>query len=170
MKEKIVNQKMKEIIDFFSIKDKELQEVLGENAIDENYDFSQLSITQGIALAKKYCISLDVLEEVFINKENEVNDVKRMLKLFKPRGIIRKIDELGRIVLPIEYRTLLALVERDLVEIFLNEKGEIVIRPQKKCSCCGRNQDLIENNETYICKSCIEQYEEELKKNKEEEF
>ncbi len=162
MEEKIVNKKMREVIDFFNIENEELQEVLGENVIDEDYDFSKLSVPKVILLSKKYSISIKVLEEIFVNSSNNIDELKSMLNLFKPTGILRRVDELGRVVIAKEYRDFLSILEKDIVEVSLNEKEEIVIRSQKRCNCCGRKQDLIKNNETYICKSCIKKYNKQL--------
>lgn len=43
-------------------------------------------------------------------------------------GFVRKVDELGRIVLPMELRKLLHIEERDSLEIFVDEKGRVVLQ------------------------------------------
>ncbi len=164
----IVNEKMKEVIKFFSIKDIEIKEIFGKDIDLETYDFYKMPSINLINLIKKYNLSIDVLEEVFLNKENDIKKVKNNLMKFKSKGIIRTVDELGRATIPIEYRDLLSIVEKDKVEIYLNEKHEIVIRPRKKCFCCGKIEDLVIINETFLCKSCIKRYTEELKINENE--
>ncbi|NLB29648.1 MAG: AbrB/MazE/SpoVT family DNA-binding domain-containing protein [Clostridiales bacterium] len=70
----------------------------------------------------------------------------------KSTGIVRKIDELGRIVLPIEMRLTLDIAERDPLEIFVEDSqiilkkyvtGEAESVPQEKCICsiCQREID-----------------------------
>lgn len=46
----------------------------------------------------------------------------------KATGIVRKIDELGRIVIPKELRNVLGIAERDPVEIFTDDDGNIIMR------------------------------------------
>lgn len=56
-----------------------------------------------------------------------MSDVKSA-NLLKATGIVRRIDELGRIVIPKEIRRTLRLREGDPVEIYTGEKGEIILR------------------------------------------
>ena len=65
-----------------------------------------------------------------------------------------KIDNLGRIVIPIRYRKDLGLIENSEVTIEL-EAGEIVIRPSVSvCKLCRNNN--CENKEIQLCNLCIE--------------
>ena len=60
----------------------------------------------------------------------------------KSTGIIRKVDDLGRIVLPIELRRTLDIAERDELEIFM-ESGRIVLQKyEPACIFCGSNRGL----------------------------
>lgn len=73
----------------------------------------------------------------------------------KDTGIIRKIDELGRIVIPIEIRTKLNIKEKDQMEIYV-EKGLINLRKYgANCIFCGSNKNLKEYNDKFICKKCM---------------
>lgn len=71
-------------------------------------------------------------------------------------GIIRKIDELGRIVLPIEVRKLFGLKEKDTLEILTHEDG-IYLKPidNERCVFCGVKTDLIPHSGRYICPTCL---------------
>lgn len=62
----------------------------------------------------------------------------------KSTGIVRKIDELGRIVLPIELRRNLNLNVKDSLEIFVNEDGVILQKYQPSCIHTGTMDNLIE--------------------------
>lgn len=70
-------------------------------------------------------------------------------------GIVRKLDELGRIALPMEMRKSLKLEERAEVSITVND-GEISIIPtQCRCKLCGGNENLETVAGVTICKDCI---------------
>ena len=73
----------------------------------------------------------------------------------KSTGIVRKVDELGRIVLPIELRRTLDIAERDELEIFV-ENDQIVLRKyESTCLFCGNDRDLVSYSEKNVCRSCI---------------
>ena len=61
----------------------------------------------------------------------------------KATGIVRRIDELGRIVLPIELRRTMDIEERDRVEIYLEEDLIIVRKFEQTCLFCGTARNLI---------------------------
>lgn len=72
----------------------------------------------------------------------------------KSTGIVRKVDELGRIVLPIELRRTLDIAIKDPLEIFV-DGGSIVLRKYSPCCIfCGsdKNTSLFHNKQ--ICASC----------------
>ena len=49
----------------------------------------------------------------------------------KATGVIRRVDDLGRIVIPKEIRRQLKIGESDPVEIFLSRDGEIILKPYR---------------------------------------
>jgi transcriptional pleiotropic regulator of transition state genes len=62
----------------------------------------------------------------------------------KSTGIVRKVDELGRIVLPIELRKVLHIEVRDALEIFVDE-GKIILKKYEPADIfTGSMEDLIE--------------------------
>lgn len=74
----------------------------------------------------------------------------------KATGIVRKVDELGRIVLPIELRRTLGIEVRDPIEIYVDE-GKILLKKYAPvCIICGESDDLIEYKGKKICRKCIE--------------
>lgn len=73
----------------------------------------------------------------------------------KSTGIVRPIDSLGRIVLPIELRKNLNLNNRDLLEIFLNDDSIVLKKCQKSCIFCKAKEELREFGGKYICKKCL---------------
>ena len=76
-------------------------------------------------------------------------------QIVKSIGIVRKIDELGRIVLPIETRRQLELEPRDGVEIFVDEDMVILKKYQPCCIFCGDGADVTLFRGKKVCKKCI---------------
>ena len=72
----------------------------------------------------------------------------------KSTGIIRKIDELGRIVIPIEIRQTLDIHEKDALEIMVNEEKIILTKQENACIFCGKKSGLIQFKNKYICSQC----------------
>ena len=75
----------------------------------------------------------------------------------KSLGIVRKIDELGRIVLPIETRKRLGLDAKDPVEIFVEKDRVILKKYEPSCVFCGDADDVILYKDKRICRSCCEE-------------
>ena len=73
----------------------------------------------------------------------------------KSIGIVRKIDELGRIVLPIETRRQLELEPKDGVEIFVDEDRIILKKYQPCCMFCNDGDDIVLFKEKKICRKCL---------------
>lgn len=74
----------------------------------------------------------------------------------KSTGIIRRVDELGRVVLPIEIRRILDIEERDPLEIILEEDRIVLRKLQPTCIFCGAEEDLQEYRSKRICRACLE--------------
>ena len=74
----------------------------------------------------------------------------------KTTGIVRRIDQLGRVVLPIELRKTLDISENDPMEIFV-EQDSIVLKKYGPMSCifCGERQDVITFKGKYVCSKCL---------------
>lgn len=84
----------------------------------------------------------------------------------KNLGIVRKLDELGRITLPKELRNTYRINEGDPVEIF-TDNGAICLKPVREASCaiCGNdNTGMIKVNDSHICFDCLDLVYEEGKK------
>ncbi|MBR1778962.1 MAG: AbrB/MazE/SpoVT family DNA-binding domain-containing protein [Clostridia bacterium] len=77
----------------------------------------------------------------------------------KATGVVRPIDNLGRIVLPIELRRIMNLNEKDLLEIFVEENRIVLEKYQRSCIFCGSNENVIEYRDKTVCKDCIKQLE-----------
>jgi transcriptional pleiotropic regulator of transition state genes len=70
-------------------------------------------------------------------------------------GIVRRIDELGRVVIPIEIRKRFGLAEKDPVEISVRGESILLTKPHSVCVFCGREEALEEHRGRAICRSCI---------------
>lgn len=70
-------------------------------------------------------------------------------------GIVRKIDDLGRLVIPIEIRRELGIEIKDSLEIFVDEDKIVLKKYHRKCILCGSSEDLIEYKNKKICRHCI---------------
>ena len=73
----------------------------------------------------------------------------------KSTGIVRKVDELGRIVLPIEMRRTMDIAERDALEIFVSEDTIMLKKHQPACVFCNGVQDIISYRGKNVCSSCV---------------
>ena len=74
----------------------------------------------------------------------------------KATGIVRKVDELGRIVLPIELRRTLGIEVRDPLEIYVDGESIMLKKYVPACILCGESGELVEYKGKKICRSCIE--------------
>ena len=80
----------------------------------------------------------------------------------KSTGIVRKVDELGRIVLPIELRRTLGIEEKDRIEIFVDGESIILRKYQPACIFCDNANDIINYKGKNICPDCIRAMTEKL--------
>lgn len=78
----------------------------------------------------------------------------------KSTGIVRKVDELGRVVLPIELRRTLNISEKDALEIYVDEENIILRKYEPACTFCGNAKDVKHFEGKNICPSCIEKISE----------
>ena len=80
----------------------------------------------------------------------------------KSIGIVRKIDELGRIVLPIETRRQLGLDAKGGVEIFVDEDRIILKKYEPCCLFCGDGDNVVVFRDKKVCKKCLEEMQQKL--------
>ncbi len=73
----------------------------------------------------------------------------------KSTGIVRKVDELGRIVLPIELRRTLDIAEKDNLEIYVDGSSIILKKYQPSCIFCDDARDVINYRGKNICPACL---------------
>ena len=72
----------------------------------------------------------------------------------KSTGIVRRVDELGRVVIPIEIRNQFNIVEKDPIEIYVDGSSIILKKFEPNCIFCGSNQDLLTYHDKLICSEC----------------
>ena len=72
-------------------------------------------------------------------------------------GIIRHLDELGRIVIPIEIRKRFGLTERDALEISVKDQTILLSRPRNACVFCGSTRPTLEHRGRRVCASCVKE-------------
>ena len=73
----------------------------------------------------------------------------------KSTGITRKVDELGRIVIPIELRRTLGIAEKDPLEILVDGDSIILRKYEPACVFCGSADDITNFKGKNICADCI---------------
>ena len=73
----------------------------------------------------------------------------------KATGIVRKVDELGRIVLPIELRRTLDIAEKDSLEIYTDGSAIILKKYQPACIFCDDAKDITVFCGKNVCPKCI---------------
>ena len=78
----------------------------------------------------------------------------------KSTGIIRKVDELGRVVLPVEIRRRLDIAERDEVEFYLEDDRVVLKKYEPSCVFCASSCNLVNYHGRNICMECIHQLNE----------
>ncbi len=78
----------------------------------------------------------------------------------KSTGIVRKVDELGRIVLPIEMRRTLGIGEKDGLEIFAEGDSVVLRKHQETCVFCGEGRNVVEYMGRRICRQCLQKLAE----------
>ncbi|MBQ7474458.1 MAG: AbrB/MazE/SpoVT family DNA-binding domain-containing protein [Clostridia bacterium] len=75
----------------------------------------------------------------------------------KALGIIRPIDELGRIVLPVETRKMMDLSPKDGVEVFVEDDKIILKKYRPSCIFCGEADGVTDFKGKKICRACLEE-------------
>ncbi len=75
----------------------------------------------------------------------------------KSTGIVRKVDELGRIVLPIELRRTLDIAEKDSLEIYMDGPSIVLKKYQPTCVFCDESKDITVFRGKNVCARCLKE-------------
>jgi len=78
----------------------------------------------------------------------------------KATGIVRKVDELGRIVLPIELRRIMGIAEKDPLEIYVDGDTVVLKKYQAACIFCDSAHDVVNFKGKNICADCLKELAE----------
>ena len=73
----------------------------------------------------------------------------------KTTGLPRKVDHLGRIVVPVELRRLLGIKEGDELEVSLDDDRIVLVRPATDCALCHGTDDLRPFHDRHVCAGCV---------------
>lgn len=80
--------------------------------------------------------------------------------MLKSTGIVRKVDELGRVVLPMELRRNLNINEKDPLEIYVDGDAIILRKYTPGCIFCGNANGVRNYKGKSLCDSCIRELQE----------
>ena len=75
----------------------------------------------------------------------------------KSTGMVRQLDSLGRIVLPIELRRTMDINTKDLLEILVEGNTVVLRKYEPNCHFCGGNSGLTSYKDKMICKRCLKE-------------
>ncbi len=78
----------------------------------------------------------------------------------KSTGIVRRVDDLGRIVLPMELRKILDIDSRDSLEIFMDGDSIILRKYAPQCIFCGQAENVHTFKSKNVCENCIKEISE----------
>ena len=94
-----------------------------------------------------------------INLFSPQNDEEKQWRKFfmKSTGIVRKVDELGRIVLPIELHRTMDIAEKDAIEIYVDGASIILRKYEPTCIFCGDAKNVINYRGKNICPNCLKE-------------
>jgi len=81
----------------------------------------------------------------------------------KATGMVRKVDELGRVVLPIELRRTLGIAEKDALEIYVDGSSIILKKYEPACIFCDNASDITVYNGKNICSECLAELKNDKK-------
>jgi AbrB family transcriptional regulator, transcriptional pleiotropic regulator of transition state genes len=75
--------------------------------------------------------------------------------MMKSTGIVRKVDELGRVVIPIELRRTLSIGEKDALEIYVDGERIMLKKYEPACIFCGNAENVTYFKGKIVCHECI---------------
>jgi len=75
----------------------------------------------------------------------------------KSIGVVRHIDRLGRIVLPMELRKVFGIKQDDPIEIYVDEDKIVLKLYKPACVFCGNANDMVSYKGYNVCKKCLEE-------------
>lgn len=82
----------------------------------------------------------------------------------KSTGMVRRVDELGRIVLPKELRNNLGIEKKDPLEIFISGDSIVLKKYEPFCIFCGSSKNLVSIDDKNVCSECVHKLSKKLGK------
>jgi transcriptional pleiotropic regulator of transition state genes len=82
------------------------------------------------------------------------------IEMMKSTGIVRKVDELGRVVIPIELRRTLGIGEKDALEIYVDGERIMLKKYEPACIFTGNADNLVYFKGKMISKECLAELSE----------
>ena len=80
----------------------------------------------------------------------------------KTTGIVRRVDNLGRIVIPMELRKSMSIQDGTPIEIVPNGNSIILRKHKASCACCGRERNpMMRTGNLFVCNFCFSRFHEE---------
>jgi len=73
----------------------------------------------------------------------------------KSTGVVRQLDTLGRVVLPIELRRTMDIGVKDMLEIFVEDDSIILKKYHPSCIFCSDARDVVPYKGKLVCKNCL---------------
>lgn len=83
----------------------------------------------------------------------------------KATGIVRNIDELGRLTLPKELRSTMKIQRKDPLEIYVEGDCIIIRKYEPVCVFCKSDENLIDFGDRKVCKTCMEAMKSQAEEN-----
>lgn len=83
-------------------------------------------------------------------------------------GIVRKLDQLGRVVIPIEYRKTLGIKLDTPIEISVEHDHIRITRTGRACALCHSTKRLVALDDKSVCTDCIEKLSQQYQEKKKE--
>lgn len=75
--------------------------------------------------------------------------------MLKSTGIVRKVDNLGRVVIPVELRRTIGIEEGESLEIYTDGEKIVLRKYEPACIFCGNAEDVVNYKGKNVCKSCL---------------
>jgi AbrB family transcriptional regulator, transcriptional pleiotropic regulator of transition state genes len=75
--------------------------------------------------------------------------------MLRRTGVARKVDQLGRVVLPAEIRRHFDISPGDLIEIAVESDAILLTKVENRCVFCGETASLSEFSGKLFCRECL---------------
>ena len=111
-----------------------------------------------IPISMREALNINYGDSVEEYSFNDMIVIRKVSATTKQVGVLRKVDNVGRLVIPKRLSEELGIYVGDSVSMLINEDMLIVKKLEKQCKCCGNRFDLIKYKGMTLCGSCVEQF------------